>query len=69
MYSFDLDPDALSASKEIQSKNFNFIHDNFRNLDNYFDNESISGAIIDCGLSSPQLDSPERGFSFRKKDH
>ena len=67
MYSFDLDPDALSASKEIQSKNFNFIHDNFRNLDNYFDNESISGAIIDCGLSSPQLDSPERGFSFQKK--
>jgi len=67
LYSFDLDPDALSASKEIQSKNFNFIHDNFCNLDNYFDNESISGAIIDCGLSSPQLDSPERGFSFQKK--
>jgi len=67
LHSFDLDPDALSASKEIKSKNFNFIHDNFRNLDNYFDNESISGAIIDCGLSSPQLDSPKRGFSFQKK--
>jgi len=67
LYSFDLDPDALLASKEIKSKNFNFIHDNFCNLENYFDNESISGAIIDCGLSSPQLDSPERGFSFQKK--
>ena len=67
MYSFDLDPDAFLASKEIYSKNFNFIHDNFRNLGNYFDDESISGAIIDCGLSSPQLDCPERGFSFQKK--
>ncbi len=57
----------MSASKDIKSKNFNFIHDNFRNLDRYFDNSSISGAIIDCGLSSPQLDSPERGFSFQNK--
>jgi len=57
----------LISSKEIKYGNFNFIHDNFRNLDRYFDNSSISGAIIDCGLSSPQLDSPERGFSFQKK--
>tara|TARA_Y100000741_G_scaffold197039_1_gene149811 strand:+ start:362 stop:1084 length:723 start_codon:yes stop_codon:yes gene_type:complete len=57
----------LIASKEIKYENFNFIHDNFRNLDRYFDNSSISGAIIDCGLSSPQLDSPDRGFSFQKK--
>ncbi len=57
----------MSAAKDIKSKNFNFIHDNFRNLDRYFDNSSISGAIIDCGLSSPQLDSPERGFSFQNK--
>ena len=57
----------MIASKEIKYGNFNFIHDNFRNLDRYFDNSSISGAIIDCGLSSPQLDSPERGFSFQKK--
>ena len=57
----------MIASKEIKYGNFNFIHDNFRNLDRYFDNSSISGAIIDCGLSSPQLDSPDRGFSFQKK--
>tara|TARA_Y100000996_G_scaffold186742_1_gene145953 strand:- start:398 stop:1120 length:723 start_codon:yes stop_codon:yes gene_type:complete len=57
----------LIASKEIKYGNFNFIHDNFCNLDRYFDNSSISGAIIDCGLSSPQLDSPDRGFSFQKK--
>ncbi len=57
----------MIASKEIKYENFNFIHDNFRNLDRYFDNSSISGAIIDCGLSSPQLDSPDRGFSFQKK--
>ena len=57
----------MIASKEIKYGNFNFIHDNFRNLDRYFDDSSISGAIIDCGLSSPQLDSPDRGFSFQKK--
>ena len=56
----------MIASKEIKYGNFNFIHDNFRNLDRYFDNSSISGAIIDCGLSSPQLDRPDRGFSFQK---
>ena len=57
----------MIASKEIKYGNFNFIHDNFCNLDRYFDNSSISGAIIDCGLSSPQLESPDRGFSFQKK--
>ena len=57
----------MIASKEIKYGNFNFIHDNFRNLDRYFDNSSISGAIIDCGLSSAVLDSPDRGFSFQKK--
>lgn len=57
----------MLSSKEIKSENFNFIHDNFCNLDNYFEDKSISGAMIDCGLSSPQLDCPERGFSFQKK--
>ena len=65
LYSFDLDPEAALESTNIKNKNFNFIHDNFSNLENYFDDKSISGAIIDCGLSSPQLDSPNRGFSFK----
>tara|TARA_B100001057_G_scaffold78576_1_gene73722 strand:+ start:36157 stop:37005 length:849 start_codon:yes stop_codon:yes gene_type:complete len=65
LFAFDLDSEAKSASKKITHKNFKFIQDNFKNIGNYFDKESLDGILIDCGVSSPQLDNTSRGFSFR----
>ena len=64
---FDLDDDAAEASKSILDTKFQFIKTNFSNIGRYVDDNSVTGVLIDCGVSSPQLDISERGFSFQKK--
>ena len=48
-------------------KRFSFINDKFGNIQSYFDPKSLDGILVDLGISSNQLDDPERGFSFRLK--
>ena len=67
LISFDLDDAALEAAKSINQKNFRFIKTNFSMIDDYVEDNSLSGILIDCGVSSPQLDESERGFSFQTK--
>ncbi len=64
--SFDLDPESEKSAAEIKSSKFNFIRANFSEVSCFFQNLSLDGVIIDCGVSSPQIDQPERGFSFQK---
>ena len=44
---------------------FKLINDSFSNLNKLFEDSEIDGILIDLGISSTQLDDPERGFSFQ----
>lgn len=68
----DRDMTAISAAGERlkkYGKKFYSVHDNFKNIKSILDDlgiEEIDGAILDLGVSSPQLDDGERGFSYNK---
>ena len=65
----DRDIEALEAAKKRLSafSNVIYVHNNFSNIKSILQNEDIKeidGAVIDLGVSSYQLDSGERGFSY-----
>jgi 16S rRNA (cytosine1402-N4)-methyltransferase len=68
----DQDIEALARAKD-RLKSFGgritFIHSNFRNIESILAEKKIKnvdGLLLDLGVSSRQLDTPERGFSFMK---
>lgn len=68
LYSFDQDADAKAESLKIDSPNFTFINANFRNIGKYlkvYGVKKVDGILADLGISSHQIDTPERGFSTR----
>ena len=70
LYAFDQDEEAIKSSKERLSKigsNFEIIHSNFVNMKAELEKRNIKhvdGILFDLGVSSPQLDNKERGFSY-----
>ncbi|CQR47798.1 Ribosomal RNA small subunit methyltransferase H [Paraliobacillus sp. PM-2] len=71
LIAFDQDEHALSAAKQ-RLKNYQqkvkFVHSNFRFLKEKLEDEGITevdGLLFDLGVSSPQLDHVERGFSYQ----
>ena len=64
LIAFDKDLDAIAAAKQIQDPRFSIRHQGFANLGE-LDAGSVDGVLMDLGVSSPQIDNPARGFSFR----
>lgn len=64
----DKDEYALSHAKHAlrDKRNVQFIHGNFRDISTLLGEEKIDGALVDLGVSSMQLDVPQRGFSFMR---
>ncbi|CDF57824.1 16S rRNA (cytosine(1402)-N(4))-methyltransferase RsmH [Thermobrachium celere] len=65
----DQDKDALKASMERLKgyDNVKFVHNNFANIKDVLLDlgiEGVDGILLDLGVSSYQLDTPERGFSY-----
>jgi 16S rRNA (cytosine1402-N4)-methyltransferase len=65
----DQDPEAIAAARErLLGRDLTVAHGNFRDARALLDQLGIGevdGALVDLGVSSPQLDDPARGFSFR----
>lgn len=66
LYAFDLDTEAIQAGHKILQEyaNYTLIHDNFAEMGRYLQ-QPVQGILLDLGVSSPQFDVPERGFSYR----
>lgn len=62
---FDKDPDAIAEAHTIADARFCIRHEGFMHLDQ-LPPASAAGVLMDLGVSSPQIDNPVRGFSFRQ---
>lgn len=71
LIAFDRDLRAIEAAKQISDSRFMIVHRPFSQLPATLESlglvGQIDGMLFDLGVSSPQLDDPERGFSFMKK--
>ena len=74
LFAFDRDQAAVESAKAIQDSRFRMIHSHFSELKFQLQQLSlgpvegvgqVNGILLDIGISSPQIDQPERGFSFR----
>ncbi len=68
LFAIDRDPEAVKAAQDIKDSRFTIIHGCFADalslLEPFGVVGQIDGMLLDLGVSSPQLDDPERGFSF-----
>ena len=72
LYALDRDPTAIAAAQTLaDDPRFTIIHTPFSRLDDVLDAQQlrgkIDGILFDLGVSSPQLDDAERGFSFMRE--
>jgi len=71
LLALDQDPEAIEAGQKIaqQDSRFQIVHAAFSQLEQVLAQfpspQPIMGILLDLGVSSPQLDNPDRGFSFR----
>lgn len=70
LFAIDKDPDAIAYAKEHfgTEQRFQIIHGSFAEIRQFAEEQQVlgkvNGILLDLGVSSPQIDNPERGFSF-----
>ncbi len=64
LIAYDKDPQAVASAAHIADRRFSIRHQGFDQLADLAA-ASVSGILLDLGVSSPQIDDPQRGFSFR----
>lgn len=72
LLAIDQDPEAIAwAEREIDDPRFEIVHGNFAELAEIAASKQwlgqVDGILLDVGVSSPQLDQAERGFSFLRE--
>ena len=65
LIALDRDPHAEPAARAIADARFSFHRMNFSLIGQLLAGQRVQGMLFDLGVSSPQLDDPARGFSFR----
>jgi 16S rRNA (cytosine1402-N4)-methyltransferase len=68
LIALDKDPMAIAAAQQIKDARFQIVHSGFEHLQlvlKQLGMEKVDGVLLDLGVSSPQLDDAQRGFSFR----
>ena len=70
LFALDKDPEAVAHGRErfAAEPRFTIEHGNFESIDRFaqtwFEGRALAGVLLDLGVSSPQLDTAERGFSI-----
>lgn len=68
LLAIDRDPQAIAAARGIDDQRFSIVHGRFSSLAEYVYQHHwqgrVKGVLLDLGVSSPQLDDAQRGFSF-----
>ena len=64
LLAFDKDPEAIAEARRIADPRLSIRHEGFRAIAE-LPPASVAGVLMDLGVSSPQIDNPARGFSFR----
>ncbi|MCK9389799.1 MAG: 16S rRNA (cytosine(1402)-N(4))-methyltransferase RsmH, partial [Sulfuritalea sp.] len=68
LIALDRDPAAIAAGAALSDPRFTLVHAAFSEFDAVLDTlgvTQVDGVLLDIGVSSPQLNTPERGMSFR----
>jgi 16S rRNA (cytosine1402-N4)-methyltransferase len=68
LVALDRDPEAIAGHGNIDDARLQLVHQSFSRLEEVLRSAGTShvdGILLDLGVSSPQLDDPRRGFSFR----
>ena len=69
LIAIDKDPEAVEYAKTLNDKRLSVYHGSFSELGDLLKSlkiRKVNGVLLDLGISSPQIDSADRGFSFQK---